>query len=101
MSPLANLVVTPEAEDDIDESLEWYGERSASTADEFMEAVERTITEIRRAPRRHRCYYRYMRRMLVTGFPYAVFYVAGEGEVSILAVMHQHRDPQDCQDRLR
>ena len=95
-----DFVVRPEAEADIDEAYAWYESRSAGLGDRFLDAVEETIALIwdspQRFPEKHRDPDLAIRRALVDGFPYGVFFIWDEGvdATSVIACMHARRNPR-------
>ena len=83
-----------EAQNEFDESLAWYLERSESAADGFEEAVERAVQEIVEHPERwafiddrHR--YRMLRR-----YPYLIVYRVDADMVIVVAIAHSKRRPE-------
>jgi len=73
------FVVRPEAEADIEEAHAWYENRAVGLGDRFLDAVEETIGLVRNAPQRfpekHREPDLTIRRALIDGFPYGVFFI--------------------------
>lgn len=96
----SDFVVRPEAEADIDEAYAWYESRSAGLGDRFLDAVEETIALIgdspQRFPEKHRDPDLAIRRALVDGFPYGVFFIWDEkaDATSVIACMHARRNPR-------
>ncbi|MGK2934967.1 MAG: type II toxin-antitoxin system RelE/ParE family toxin [Gemmatimonadaceae bacterium] len=96
----SSFVVRPEAEADIEEAYAWYESRSMGLGDRFLAAVEGTLGLIREAPARFPVKHREpdfsIRRSLVDGFPYGVFFIWNEvaGATSVIACMHARRDPR-------
>lgn len=94
------MIVRPEAEADIEEAYNWYEHRSAGLGDRFLDAVEATIDFVRETPQRfpekHREPDLTIRRALVEGFPYGVFFIWNEvaDTTSVIACMHARRDPR-------
>jgi len=74
-----DFVVRPEAEADIEDTYAWYESRSAGLGDRFLDAVEATLGFVPEAPQRfpekHREPDFTIRRALVEGFPYGVFFI--------------------------
>jgi plasmid stabilization system protein ParE len=93
------LVVRDAAEADITEAARWYEQRSPGLGTEFLRAVDVTLTEIVRMPKRYPVVRGEARRALLRRFPYAVFFVASPDLVSVLACMHARRDPRRWQER--
>ena len=73
---------------------------SRDTAARFILAVDSCIESVQVEPERYPLVYRTMRRALVAGFPFAVFYTRERGRSRIRAVMHERRNPKDWQSRL-
>jgi len=96
----SGFVVRPEAEADIEDAYEWYEKRSAGLGDRFLDAVEETIAFVRESPQRfpekHRESDFSIRRALVDGFPYGVFFIWDDAadSTSVIACMHARRDPR-------
>ena len=97
---LRKLIVSRLAKADMKEATVWYKSKSVAAGAEFITAVDRLLAEIHGAPERYPFVYQKMRRALVLGFPYAIFYVAEQGRIRILACMHDKRDPREWQARL-
>jgi plasmid stabilization system protein ParE len=95
-----DFVVRPEAEADIEDAYVWYEGRSPGLGDRFLGAVDETMELVRGAPARfpekHREPDFSIRRALVDGFPYGVFFIWNEtiDATSVIACMHARRDPR-------
>jgi toxin ParE1/3/4 len=96
----AELIVAPEAEQDIAEAYSWYEGRRPSLGEEFMSCVDACIEAIRRTPEMHARVHEEYRRGLVRRFPYAVFYEYAAGTVTVYCVFHTSRDPAKWRERL-
>ena len=96
----SSLVVRPEAEADISEAYAWYEKRTAGLGDRLLDAIEETIGHVRDAPQRfpeqHREPDFSIRRALVEGFPYGVFFIwdVRADATFVIACMHARRDPR-------
>jgi plasmid stabilization system protein ParE len=96
----AELVVTPETEQDILEVYAWYENRRAGLGAEYLSCVDACIEAICRSPEMHAVIQENYRRGLVRRFPYAVFYEYAEGRVTVYGVFHTSRDPNKWHQRL-
>ena len=96
----ANLIIAPEAEQDIAEAYVWYENRRTGLGEEFMSCVDACIEAIRRMPEMHPRVHEDYRRGLVRRFPYAVFYEHVNGTVTVYCVFHTSRDPEKWRLRL-
>jgi plasmid stabilization system protein ParE len=83
----------PAAREDIRTARDWYEERSPLAALGFAQDVDRAIQQIAEAPARHPRAEHGTRRVLLSRFPFTLFYRAGELEVTVIAVAHQKRRP--------
>jgi toxin ParE1/3/4 len=88
------LVVTPEAEAEIDQAKEWYLSQSRLAATRFRAAVEVALETIERNPEQYQLVYRQTRRVLLEEYPYALFYTLTETQVTVVSCFHTARDPK-------
>src|SRR5690242_18169789 len=93
------LVIEPEAEDEVDEVAAWY-ESEAGLGAKFVDAVERALSTIERNPYQYQIIYRDARRVMLSPFPYGIIYRATNQVVIVLGCMHGHRDPKRWQSRI-
>lgn len=96
----AELVVDPDAEQDLAEAYGWYESRRAGLGEEFLSCVDACIQTICRTPAMHPVLHETYRRALVRRFPYAVFHEYANEAVTIYGVFHTSRDPQRWRQRL-
>jgi plasmid stabilization system protein ParE len=95
------LKVRPEAESDLSEAKHWYNKRRPALGKEFLAAVRRTIHRIRRDPLLFAVVYRETRCTLVSRFPYVVYFRIHGDLISVIAVLHGHRDESLWQSRAK
>ncbi|NES23247.1 MAG: type II toxin-antitoxin system RelE/ParE family toxin [Symploca sp. SIO3E6] len=69
-----NLIILPEAEQDVAQAYIWYEERELGLGEEFLRCVDACIQLIRRNPQTYQVVYQSYRRAVVRRFPYVVFY---------------------------
>ena len=98
----AELILAPEAEQDLDEAFAWYERQRAGLGEEFLSAVDACLQGIRRTPGMHAVIFEGYRRGLVRRFPYAVFYDHDDENdtVTVYGVFHTSRDPEKWRERL-
>jgi plasmid stabilization system protein ParE len=94
------LEVRPEAQDDIEAAALWYEAQKDGLGARFVAQVDALIDRIRLHPLQFPVIEPPVRRGLLDRFPYAVYFVAGDEGGAVLAVLHQHRDPDTWRDRL-
>ena len=96
----AELIVAPEAEQDIAEAYGWYEGQRVGLGEDFLSCVDACIQSILRNPELRRVVHENYRRGLVRRFPYAVFYEYSESVVTVYCVFHTSRDPKKWRQRL-
>lgn len=95
-----DLVLTPEAIEDLDAAYGWYESRRVGLGEEFLGSVDALLAAIRRHPEMHQRVYLNYRRALLRRFPYAVFYESALRRITVYAVFHTARDPLQWRERL-
>lgn len=88
------IIVTPAAEFDIGEAVEWYGAISSVIALEFRFALDTTFGMIADNPGSYAMVSRGMRRALLHRFPHAIFYRPEATAIHVIAVLHTSRNPR-------
>jgi plasmid stabilization system protein ParE len=87
------LVVTAEAEAEIDQAKEWYRSQSQRAAARFSEVVDLALETIGFNPEQYQVVYRETRRVMLDDYPYALFYTVTEAQVTVVSCFHAARDP--------
>jgi plasmid stabilization system protein ParE len=96
----AELVIAPEAAQDIDEAYGWYEGRRVGLGEEFLSCVDACIQAICRLPEMHTKVHKEYRRALARRFPYAVFYEHVADTITVYCVFHTSRSPEKLRQRL-
>ncbi len=81
------------ARNEIDAAFTWYLSHSRSAAAQFLEALDEALTQIGDAPEVSPVIRGRLRRVLLRGFPYAIYYKAYPQVISVVGVIHGHRHP--------
>jgi len=74
-------------------AFEWYLTRSPRAAERFVDAVDVAMKRIEEAPDRYHVIHGRLRRVLLQGFPYGVFYKVYPSVISVVGVIHASRHP--------
>ena len=93
------LFLRPEAKDDAREAFAWYEDRSTGLGFEFLRALRTALSPLAREPRQFPAVLEDIRRTRLRRFPYSVFYVATDDATTVIAVIHDRRDPRRWQAR--
>ncbi len=89
-----------DAQAEFDTGYDYYAMRRLAAAEEFADAVQIVLTRIGKTPRLHQAVFGEVRRAIVRGFPYCVYYREEQGRVRVIAVFHTSRDPSIWQSRI-
>jgi plasmid stabilization system protein ParE len=87
-----SVLVREEAERDIEEARDWYEHKRPGLGDDFLNAVAAGMRRLEADPEIERIYYRRFRRIILTRFPYKIFYQTIGSRVVIFRVLHAKRD---------
>jgi plasmid stabilization system protein ParE len=96
----ADLIVAPEAEQDLVEAYGWYEGQRVGLGEEFLSCIDACIENVRRFPATNALIHENYRRALPRRFPYAVFYEYVGDVVTVYCVFHTSRDPEKWVKRL-
>lgn len=94
------LIVRPQAEADVREAAFWYEGKREGLGAEFILEVDALYERILQNPGQFPEIGEGVRRALPRRFPYAIYFVAGDDAVTVIAVLHQHRRPRTWRTRL-
>jgi plasmid stabilization system protein ParE len=93
------IVLTAEAEADLDEAAQWYEQRSAGLGVNPVAQVGKTLDRIANHPDLCSKVHNDIRWAAVRRFPYGVFYRRGSNRVEVIAEMHNRRHPSIWRSR--
>jgi plasmid stabilization system protein ParE len=90
------VVLRPQAIEDLREARRYYEEERAGLGDELRDALDITFERLQAFPRSAPPVAGFpgVRRALLPGFPYAVFYLGTSNRIVVLRVVHTVRDPE-------
>lgn len=88
-----------EAEVELFEASLWYETESEGLGFEFDSEVDRALVRIAESPKQFPVLSRNIRRAIVARFPYGVFFVEFDDEISVIGIIHLHRDPETWRSR--
>jgi len=96
---MRRLFTRPRAQLDAEEAATWYESRRLGLGLLFLDELDSVLRRITAFPLQFPAIHRTVRRALLNRFPYAVYFAATDEEVSVIAVLHQHRRPDTWKDR--
>jgi toxin ParE1/3/4 len=93
------LFVRKAAKSDVAEAFSWYEARRTGLGQEFVDEVAAAYAAIEEQPLRFPVVLDDVRMGVVHRFPFLVYFVILRVDISVIAVLHGHRDPQVWQRR--
>lgn len=93
------VVLDPEARGEFDQGYDYYEGQCAGLGESFADAVQVVLGRIGEMPELHRVVFGDIRRAVVGGFPYCVYYREEARRIRVLSVFHMSRNPDVWQSR--
>ncbi|HET6527363.1 MAG TPA: type II toxin-antitoxin system RelE/ParE family toxin [Balneolaceae bacterium] len=94
------LILTQQAQQDLDEAYHWYQEQSQGLGKEFTRCVDAKLATVFRNPLHHQVIFKdTVRRALTDRFPFSIYFVDEEDVITVFAILHQRRNPESWQSR--
>jgi plasmid stabilization system protein ParE len=93
------LIVSPEAEADIDNAFEWYEDREEGLGRDFLFEARSSMKRITAHPLSFPLALGKTRRVLLDRFPYSVYYTVIDATIKVTACIHQRRHPRVWRSR--
>lgn len=94
------LTITRAARIDIENGAEWYSFQKDDLEKDFLEEIEKTITNITLNPFQHHQILKNIRRANVNRFLFSLFFSVLGDEIKIFSVFHQNRNPLKWKEKL-
>lgn len=94
-----NLIIKPEAENDIDEAIEWYKAQNKELCPKFLNEIEECFDKIVNHPEHYQKRYREIRIIFTKKFPYGIYYLVKRESLFILAILHNKQNPEVVHER--
>ena len=98
---MRELVLTPEALDDIRATYRWYEEQREGLGAAFERSVEAALLMIQRHPESFQEVVAPFRRIVLRRYPYRLFYSFDQFSVQAMLLLHTSQDPSIILHRLR
>ena len=93
------LVITPAAELDIAEAIEWYDSIHSTLSSDFRLALTDAFQRITQHPRAYAALPRGLHRAFLRRFSHGIYYRQGLQVIQVIAVLHTSRSPRIWQAR--
>ena len=92
---MTQTIFHPVARRELEEAIDYYNAESQGLGSEFREEVQRVLALLTRFPRLGQPVRGSVRRMMLSRFPYCIYYrLLAPDTLRILAVAHNRRRPE-------
>jgi len=78
----------------------WYESKRLGLGAEFIEEIERCISQAAAFPHLYKVVHNDLRCVIANRFPYAIYFRQEPQHIVILAVFHSSRNPRSWQSRI-
>ena len=91
-----NLYLSPDAELDLKETIDWYEEQRIGLGQDFLVHIDSAFYKLKNHPRLYAVVYKNVRTVLMKKYPYCIFYIVEEEQksIQIFAILHTKRNPE-------
>jgi len=95
------LVISPAANRDIDEVMNWYDSQRETLGTRFIQALQTRFDEMTSSPFVPRVIPgSRLGRVILSGWPYMIYYRIVEETIRVIAIIHTSRDPAYIRSRI-
>ena len=94
------LSVRQEAEADVLEAFNYYESCRENLGSDLMLCIEESFARISKNRFQYKPIHKNVHRALVRRFPYGIYYVIIEKDVSVIGVVHARKNPASWQSRV-
>ncbi|HPJ38956.1 MAG TPA: type II toxin-antitoxin system RelE/ParE family toxin [Spirochaetota bacterium] len=95
-----NLLFLIDAQEELDDSFEWYENQLAGLGYELLQEIDIALRRIVSYSDSCALIRNGLRRCVVNRFPYGIIYGSDAENIIIVAIAHLHRKPQYWHERL-
>lgn len=88
------VLFRPAAAADVEDAFNWYEQRRDGLGGQFLAELRRSIIALQRHPELAAVLHRGTRRVLLSRFPYALYYRVLDDRIIVVACLHGHRAPR-------
>lgn len=95
-----NISFLDPAQSEFDDAIDYYDEQRPELGSEFEEEVKAALERINHYPEAWSLLSPRVRRCIINRFPYSVLYEVRSEIIIIVAIQHQHQEPESWRSRV-
>lgn len=96
---MKRLIILPDAEIDIKETVSYYKERTEGLEKEFVKLIDTSCHDIKNNPETFPIVKYDIRKYVVAKFEFCIYFIDRKDALYIIAVFHDKRDPKEWHKR--
>ena len=96
-----NIEISEEAENDFDNSYEYYYDDSTKAADAFFRLINISLETIKKSPLAFPEIHKGLRKFSVKKFPFVIYYQVVDYTIKVIAIFHTSRNPKIWTERVK
>ncbi len=97
---MKRITIRRDAELDIDYAYKWYENNQIGLGEEFLIKLTESLKKIAEFSKMFPIVHRSLRRAFINKFPYGIFYMEQDESITVIAVMHVRKNPNNWQERI-
>lgn len=94
------LLIRPEASEDLSEAFAYYESCMAGLGDQFLDSVKAILDVVVKQPELYPKVMGGLHRALIHRFPFGVFYLVNQKQLVVIACLHVRRSPGALKSRV-
>jgi plasmid stabilization system protein ParE len=98
---MRKILILPFAEQDIKDSVSHYKDQGHGLEKHFLKVIDQAFRIISENPSYFPYVKKRIRKFVIKGFPFCIFYIVQEEDIYILAVFHNKRNPKNWKSRIK
>jgi toxin ParE1/3/4 len=96
-----NIEISEEAENDFENSYEYYYDDSPKLADTFFRLINTSLETIKKTPLSFPEIHKSLRKFCVEKFPFVIYYQVVDYTIKVIAIFHTSRNPKIWTERVK
>ncbi len=93
------LIINPFAEIEIKETRNWYNLQKDNLGEEYLQEIKKTAIRIQGNPFQFPVIKKKIRKVVVSRFPFSIYFYIDELTINVFAVFHTSRNPMIWKQR--
>jgi len=98
--PVYKIELSDEAEEDFNNSYNFYAKESQKVADNFLKQVDSCFVQISKNPEGNTYAFGEIRKLVMKKFPFIIYYKVKETIIKVIAIFHSSRNPEIWKERV-